>query len=296
MAAEEPKTEDQEATHEEPVEAHVDTWRTCIRPAFAEFVGSGLFVYVACGAAANTSNFLTPGPVAIAIALAFGLTLFTLCFMIGHISGGHLNPVISIVFVFLRKISKIRGVMYVLAQFLGTLVGAALLRASTPPSWTVILDNTVTPPLTTTRANCLATNMVNPDVTPGVAFLVEIILTFFLLMVVCAATDSNKSNQTLIPLAIGVCVTCCHLMALPVDGCSLNPTRSFASAAVSNSIPNCGNGFKDHWVFWLGPLIGGALGAVVYEFVFYEGGARGEDLVKVYRLDKIPIIGRMIHA
>jgi len=256
-----------------------------LRPAFAEFVGSGLFVYVACGAAANTSNFLTPGPVTIAIALAFGLTLFTLCFMIGHISGGHLNPVISIVFVALRKISKIRGVMYVLAQFLGTLVGAALLRASTPPAWTV---NGKSVP------NCLASNQVNGDVTPGVAFLVEIILTFFLLMVVCAATDSNRSNQTLIPLAIGICVTCCHLMALPVDGCSLNPTRSFASAAVASATPGCETVFANHWIFWIGPLIGGSIGAFVYEYVFYEGGERGIDLVAKYRLDRLPIVGQIL--
>jgi MIP family channel proteins len=230
-------------------------------------------VYVACGAAANTSNFLTPGPVAIAIALAFGLTLFTLCFMIGHISGGHLNPVISIVFVFLRKIKPIRGIMYVLAQFVGTLVGAALLRASTPPYWTV--GGKPVP-------NCLASNQVSADVTPGVAFLVEIVLTFFLLMVVCAATDANKSNQTLIPLAIGVCVTCCHLMALPVDGCSLNPTRSFASAAIANYTPGCDGVWSAHWVFWFGPFFGGALGAIVYDFVFHDGGTRGENLLKQY--------------
>jgi len=260
-----------------------------MRPAFAEFVGSGLFVYVACGAAANTSMFLTPGPVAIAIALAFGLTLFTLCFMIGHISGGHLNPVISIVFVALRKITPIRGVMYVLAQFFGTLLGAALLRASTPPAWTVSTSPTPVP-------NCLASNMVNADVTPGVAFLVEIILTFFLLMVVCAATDSNKSNQTLIPLAIGICVTCCHLMALPVDGCSLNPTRSFATAAVAHATTGCSAVFNNHWIFWIGPLIGGALGAIVYEFVFYDAGSKGKDLVLQYRLDKLPFVGNLLRA
>jgi len=266
---------------EQPV-ATTDTWRSCMRPAFAEFVASGMFVYVACGAAANTSSFYTLGPVVIAIALAFGLTLFVLAFMIGHISGGHLNPVISIVFVVLRKISVIRGLMYFGAQFCGTLVGIALLRASTPLAWHVQIQGTDAAPVYKSVANCLAANQVADGITAGVAFLVEIILTFFLLMVVCAATDSNKSNQTLIPLAIGVCVTCCHLMALPIDGCSLNPTRSFASAAIAIYTPNCDKVWNNHWVFWFGPFFGGALGAIVYDFVFHDGGTRGENLLKQY--------------
>jgi len=272
---EQQQVEQQQPTSEEAPVVHVDTWRTCMRPAFAEFVASGLFIYVACGAAANTSMFTTPGPVAIAIALAFGLTLFTLCFMIGHISGGHLNPVISVVFIVLKKVSPIRGLMYVGAQFSGTLIGVALLRASTPAVWHNAASGLAVP-------NCLASNQVASGLTSGVALLVEIILTFFLLMVVCAATDSNKSNQTLIPLAIGLCVTCCHLIALPIDGCSLNPTRSFASAAIAVHTPGCENVWNDHWVFWFGPFFGGALGAIVYDFVFHDGGSRGENLLKQY--------------
>jgi len=269
-----PASEAEAAADELPAFTH-DTFKSCLRPAFAEFVASGVFVYVACGAAANTSQFYNPGPIVISIALAFGLTLFTLAFMIGHISGGHLNPVISMVFVMLKKISLKRGLMYVFAQFTGTLVGVALLKASTPAVWHNGASGLAVP-------NCLAANQVHAGLTSGVALLVEIILTGWLLMVVCAATDSNKSNQTLIPLAIGVCVTCCHLIALPIDGCSLNPTRSFASAAIAIYTPGCESVWNDHWVFWFGPFFGGALGGIVYDFVFHDGGTRGESLLKQY--------------
>jgi hypothetical protein len=106
----------------------------------------------------------------------------------------------------------------------------------------------------------------------------------------------------LIPLAIGLCVTCCSLIALPIDGCSLNPIRSFASAAVAryaipvgffffffwivvevcwsneyknSSTAGCDTVWNDHWVFWFGPFFGGALGAIVYDFIFHDGGSRG---------------------
>lgn len=259
----------------ESIVVHVDTWRTCLRAAFAEFVGSAVFVYVSCGAGANTSQFYNPGPVIISIALASGLTLFVLGFMIGHISGAHLNPVISISFIVLNKVSMIRGCMYACAQFFGTLIGMAFLRASTPSIW----HNTAT---ALAVPNCLAANRVAPGISAGVAFFSEMVLTFFLLMVVCAATDSKKSNQTLVPLALGICVTCCLLMGIPIDGCSMNPTRSFAAAAVARGTTGCEWVWDDHWVFWFGPFFGGAIGSIVYDFIFHDSGRRGENLMDQY--------------
>jgi len=247
-----------------------DTVRICLRPAFAEFIASGLFVFVSCGCGVNAAvSFTTPGPAVIAIALCFGVSLFVLAFMIGHISGGHINPVISVCFILLRKISPLRGAMYVLAQFFGMLLGVAFLRGCTPDS--------------NMASSCFAANFVHPDMTSGAAFLSEVVLTFFLLLVVCAATDSNKSNQTLVPLAIGLCVTCCHLMSLPITGTSLNPTRSFASAAIASNVPGCGYVWGDMWVFWLGPFTGGILGSVLYEYVFRDGGRKVENLLMMYR-------------
>lgn len=247
-----------------------DSIRSLLRPTFAEFLGSAIFVYVACGCAVNASiTFRTPDTQVVAIALSFGLTVFVLAFTFGHISGCHINPVVSFSFALLRKISPLRAIMYMLAQFLGMLVGAAFLRATTP-------DDKYS-------SGCFAANFVHEGLTAGEAFLSEIILTFFLMMVVCAATDSNKSNQLLVPLAIGLCITVCHLMAVPITGTSLNPTRSFASAAVASNVPGCEYVWDSHWVFWFGPFFGGIFGAILYEFCFHDGGSKFQNLTAFYR-------------
>jgi len=247
-----------------------DTIRSVLRPAFAEFLASSIFIYVACGCGVNAAiTFKTPGTQVLAISLCFGLTLFVLAFMIGHISGGHMNPVVSVSFVLLRKISPLRGIMYVLAQFFGTIVGALFLRATTPDE--------------KFSTGCFAANFVHAGTSNGAAFLSEVILTFFLLLVVSSATDSNKSNQTLVPLAIGLCVTCCHLMSLTLTGTSLNPTRSFASAVVASNVTGCEQAWQAHWVFWLGPFLGGILGTYLYEYVFHDGGSKFQNLIASYR-------------
>lgn len=108
------------------------------------------------------------------------------------------------------------------------------------------------------------------ELTTGHAFVAEFILTFMLMFVVMAACDSNKSNQTLVPFAIGIAVFIAHMLALPITGCSINPTRSFASAAAANGVPGC-HAFQDQWVFWLAPIMGAAVAGLLYEYVFYEG-------------------------
>jgi len=248
----------------------VDTIRNCLRPAFAEFIASALFVFVACGSGVTAAtSFTTPGPAVIAIAVCFGIMIFVLAFMIGHISGAHINSVISVSFIILKKITPLRGAMYVLAQFFGMIMGVAFLRGCTPD--------------TNMATGCFAANFVHPGMSPASAFLSEVVLTFWLLLVVCAATDSRKSNQTLVPLAIGLCITCCHLMSLPITGTSLNPTRSFASAVIASNVPGCNYVWDNMWIFWLGPFTGGVLGAVLYEYVFKDGGRKVENLLMMYR-------------
>jgi len=253
-----------------------ETWKSILRASFAEFVGSALFVYIACGAATTTANYTSPGPTVIAIALSFGLTIFILAFSFGHISGGHFNSVISITFILLKKISWKKGLSYFVAQFFGMLVGIMFLRGSTPHYWLDPVTGLMSP-------NCYGVNRVGPQSTAGQAFLLEIIMTMIFLMVVCAATDSNHSNQIMIPLAIGMAVTVMHLIGIPIDGCSINPTRSFASAAVSHALEGCGNSFDNHWVFRFGPFIGGIFGGLLYTLVFHEGGLKGADLLSQYK-------------
>lgn len=97
--------------------------------------------------------------------------------------------------------------------------------------------------------SCFAANFIHSELTVGHAFITEFILTFFLMFVVMAACDSNKSNQTLVPFAIGMAVLCAHMVGLPITGCSINPTRSFASAAAASGV--CDGAWDGHWVFWV---------------------------------------------
>jgi MIP family channel proteins len=244
-----------------------ETFRGLLRPAAAEFVGSALFVFIACGAGMTTVKYQTVGNTAIGIALTFGITIFVLAFTIGHISGGHLNFAVTFTFCLLRKISILKAGLYFLAQFLGGLVGIGFLKLITPVVW---------------WQSCFAANFVHPELTVGHAFIVEFILTFFLMFVVMAACDTNKSNQTLVPFAIGMAVFCAHMLGLPITGCSINPTRTFASAAAASTVPGCDTAWQSHWVFWFAPIIGASTAGVVYEYCFHEGGYKVDMLIDQY--------------
>jgi len=211
----------------------------------------------------NSTTFVSVGSVQIAVALAFGFTIFVLAFSIGHISGGHLNNAVTVAMVVTKRISILRGAMYFTAQMFGGLLGAACLRWFTPTSF---------------QMSCMASNMLGQDVSIWHGFGVEFMCTFFLLLVVMAASDTAKSNTTLVPLAIGYAVGVAHLMAIPLTGCSINPMRSFASAFVSLGLSpapgvNCNSlVWSNHWIFWLAPMLGAVAGSVLYTFFFSQGG------------------------
>jgi MIP family channel proteins len=245
--------------------ANVETIRSLLRPASAELIGSALFIFIACGANISTP-FVFVGSKTIGTALTFGMTIFVLAYAIGHISGGHLNFAVTFTFCLMRRISITRCLFYFVAQWIGGLIGIGFLMAVTPAAW---------------QSNCYANNQVHGGLTSGHAFVVEFVLTFYLMFVVMASSDSRKSNQTLIPFAIGMTVFICHMLALPVTGCSINPTRSFATAAAANSVASC-KAFENHWVFWLAPLLGASLAGFIYEYCFHDGGFRVDRLIDRY--------------
>jgi len=239
-----------------------ETVRSLMPAMMAEFIGSALFIFVACGAAITTVNFKTTGLLQIGISLTFGWTIIVIAWSIGHISGGHLNFAVTFSFVLLRKITVLRGIMYFIGQFFGGLVGIGLLKSVTPPAF---------------FKSCFAANVLQADIHPGQGLVIEMILTGFLLFVVNAAADNAKSNQTFVPVAIGFAITACHLIGIPLTGCSINPTRSFASAVAATAIPGC-NVWDDHWIFWIGPLCGGAASSLFYEFVFLDEGKKFKNI------------------
>ncbi|XP_071503895.1 aquaporin-like [Diadema antillarum] len=209
----------------------------------AEFFGMFFFIFIGL---ASTASWSPPSiPSQVQISFAFGLGLATFIHATAHISGGHLNPAVSVAFWLLHKITPLRCVFYSIAQCLGAMAAAGMVNVLTP----VAVGNRVGP------------------TTPGVgvevwqAFVMEVLLTFQLVLVIFSTVDSKRSSPGGSgPLAIGISVFVAHLCAINYSGASMNPARSLGSAVV-------GGVWTAHWVYWVGPVVGGLLGAVVYDFV-----------------------------
>ncbi len=220
------------------------TWRATL----AEFIATLLFVFLGAGTVVVTGGLLKDGLTSarlVAIALAHGLTIALLVSATAKISGGHINPAVTFGAWITGKIDLAKAIMYVVAQLLGAVVGALLLKAVIPAA---------------AQGN-LGAHGLGSGVTAGGGLLAEIVLTFALVFVVFATAMDPKGLGHLAPAAIGLTVLVDHLFGVPVTGASMNPARSFGPAFVAGAWDN-------HWVFWVGPLVGGGLAALVYEFVF----------------------------
>lgn len=220
-----------------------------LRALGAEFVGMTLFVYILCSSVVGTFNPISGGAKAqiTDIALSAGLTIAALVHCIGHISGGHLNPAVTFALVLARKMKWFTGLLYVGVQCLGSIVGAAL---------TYISSNDVSE----------ACNSVPSTMNAGQAFLRELILTFLLVFVVFGTIDPKRDRRSPGPLSIGFAVVIAHLAAVTSTGTGINPARSLGPAIVQGY--GCWQG---HWVFWIGPMLGGAMAGYVYEWFFDWG-------------------------
>ncbi|KAI8776799.1 aquaporin-5 isoform X2, partial [Biomphalaria glabrata] len=216
----------------------LDLWRAV----FAEFLAQLLFVFLGC-AATNQSSHAE-------IALAFGLAIMALVQMVGHVSGGHINAAVTIAMAVAMNITLLRAVLYIVAQVGGAIVGGFILKGVTPE----LLNK-----------NLGATTLSN-GVTPAQGFGVELILTFCLVTVIFGTTDPNRASFGSPSLLIGLTVTVGHLAGLSYTGSSMNPTRTLGSAVAADI-------WADHWVYWVGPIAGGVIAAILYKFVLnpYRG-------------------------
>lgn len=256
----------------EPAHTH----KTLAKAAAVEFIGTFLFVFLATGAvtsgchssdvAAASGNGgdtaltdVAPGScflqstTLLNIALSFGLSLFVVIYFSASFSGGHINPAVSLAMFITKRISLMRCVLYTIVQCSGAAVASIIIKGLDAGGF---------------KAAAGAANQVNTGsgATVGTALGYEIILTFVLVFVVFAATDAQRAVSTaplsvLAPFAIGVAVFAIHLVAVPIDGCSVNPARSFGPAAVARVWAN-------YWIFWVGPYVGAVTAAVLYEAVF----------------------------
>ncbi|XP_039984824.1 aquaporin-4-like [Xiphias gladius] len=214
----------------------------------AEFFAMLLFVLFSLGSTINWSAVEEDPrpPDLVLISLCFGLSIATMVQCFGHISGAHINPAVTAAMVVTRKLSLAKAVFYLLAQCVGAIVGAAILYGVTPAS---------------VRGG-MGVTTVNMSISVGQALVVELFITFQLVFTVFATCNDKRNDlKGSSALAIGLSVCIGHLFAIPYTGASMNPARSFGPAMVTWC-------WENHWVYWVGPYLGGALAAALYEYLF----------------------------
>ena len=209
----------------------------------AEFLGTFVLVFMGCGAAIFLGAETGVGH--LAVALAFGLSIVAMAYVIGGISGCHINPAVSLSMLISKKISTGDFVGYVIAQIVGAIAAAALLQ--TLLSMTGITDAT----------GGLGTNGI-ANVNAGGALIIEAVLTFiFVFVILGVVSDSSKSNVA--GIVIGLSLTFVHIVGIPLTGTSVNPARSIGPAIFAG-----GDALTNLWIFIVAPLVGAAFAAVVF--------------------------------
>jgi len=231
---------------------------TLMKRATAEFIGTFWLVFGGCGSAVLAAKFPETGIGFLGVALAFGLTVLTMVYAFGHISGGHFNPAITIGMYTARRTPAADVAPYVIAQVLGAIAGAGVLYiiASGKPGFS--LDDGF-------AANGYAEH--SPGGYSLLACLVaEVVLTFMFLMIILGVTD-RRAPQGFAALTIGLALTVIHLVSIPVTNASVNPARSTGPALFVG-----GWAISQLWLFWVAPLIGAILAGLAYPALSGETG------------------------
>src|ERR1700744_1661729 len=227
-----------------------------MRKLSAEFIGTAWLVLGGCGSAVLAAAFPHVGIGLLGVAFAFGLTVLTMAYAIGHISGCHLNPAVSVGLWAGGRFPASDLIPYILAQVLGGIAGGAILYAiaSGAPGFDV--------------AAGFASNGYGAH-SPGhyslfAGLVCELVMSFGFLYVILGATH-GRAPRGFAPLAIGLCLTLIHLISIPVTNTSVNPARSTGVALFVG-----GWALDQRWLFWLAPLVGAALGRLAYRFIAGE--------------------------
>ena len=230
-----------------------------LRRGFAEFVGTFTLVFIGAGSilvfsklfagayAAGSGSQVTALAL-VAVALAFGLAIGVMVSAVGHISGGHFNPAVTLGFLFTRRLAPVLALTYWVVQFTAAVAAAGLLH------WF----------FTTPERN--AVELGAPGLAAGISqwqgLVIEIVLTFFLVWVIFAtAADPGGTFKSIAGLAIGLTITLDILMGGPLTGAAMNPARAFGPELIQNDWTNA-------WIYYAGPAIGGVLAAAVYEWLY----------------------------
>jgi aquaporin Z len=219
----------------------------------AEFLGTAWLVLGGCGSAVLAAGFPDLGIAFVGVSLAFGLTVLTMAFAIGHVSGCHLNPAVTLGLYSAGRVPGSDVLPYIVAQVLGAMAGAAVIAAIATGKADFNLV-----------ASGFAANGYGEH-SPGgyglqAAIVCEVALTFFFLMIILGATDA-RAPAGFAPIAIGLGLTLIHLISIPVTNTSVNPARSTSQALFVG-----GWALEQLWVFWLAPIAGGVLAGVVHRW------------------------------
>ncbi|MGH1536633.1 MAG: aquaporin Z [Gammaproteobacteria bacterium] len=239
----------------------------------AEFIGTFWLVLGGCGSAVLAATFVSNGAMIgesthfplgiglVGVSLAFGLTVVTMAYAIGHISGCHLNPAVSFGLMAAGRFPASHLLPYIIAQVLGAIVAAIVLYiiASGDGSYGGLASNGFA------------------EHSPGgynmmAALVCEIVMTFIFLMVIIGATD-KRAPAGFAPIAIGLCLTLIHLISIPVTNTSVNPARSTGPALIEMFTGIQSAALSQLWLFWVAPIIGAVLAGVVYKAVFESSGS-----------------------
>ncbi|KAF4088652.1 hypothetical protein AMELA_G00057190 [Ameiurus melas] len=227
-------------------------WRTVL----AELIGTAMFVFSGISAVIGNGNNSYPDQ-EVKVALAFGLAIAILALSLCHVSGAHLNPAVTLAMLVSCQISMCRALWYILAQMTGAVIASGIVLGLRPS----VVDS-------------LGLNKLN-GVSLGQGFGIEFLLTLQMVLCFLATTDKRRENiNGSAPFAIGLSVVLGHLAGFSYTGCGMNPARSFGPALVSVE-------FEHHWVFWIGPLCGGIVAALLYDFVLFP---RGPDPIGRFRV------------
>jgi aquaporin Z len=221
---------------------------------FAEFLGTFWLVFGGCGSAVLAAAFPDVGIGLLGVSLAFGLTVLTMAYAVGGISGGHFNPAVSVGLLVAGRFPSKDLIPYVIAQVVGAVVAA------------VVLYLIVSGKAGFAGVGGFASNGYG-DASPGKfslvsALIMEVVMTFMFLMIILGAT-TGRVPAGFAPIAIGLGLTLIHLVSIPVTNTSVNPARSTGVALFAD-----GPALAQLWLFWVAPIVGAALAGVVHKAVF----------------------------
>ena len=249
----------------------------------AEFIGTLWLVLGGCGSAVLAASFPALGIGFAGVSLAFGLTVLTMAYAVGHISGAHFNPAVTFGLWAGKRFPTNEVVPYIIAQVLGGIAGAGILYLIASGKPVFVLGG-------------FASNGFG-DHSPGgynilAAFVAEVVMTFFFLIVILGSTH-GKAPRGFAPIAIGLCLTLIHLITIPVTNTSVNPARSTGPAVFVR-----GWAVDQLWLFWVAPILGAMLAGILYTWLVGDDAPDivGEDAKPAFVKEEVMVVEEKVEV